>query len=281
VDAQAHPTILACPGLSDFAKEILTGSDDQLQLLVEDHVIAGVLPGFARRADDLQELVSWRFALQKDMLVTGRRAPVRSLMNAWRRACDGHAPESPQELIDEAMASFAQDMRQKVAGLAVELNAIEDVLLSPHRDPDLGPLGPAIGRVRREATKLKRSLDPVMRLLDDDLDDLPEWAVDWSHDTAQRLAHAAMDDLHAAQERSRALQDELTARQAEETNRRLYIVSIVTTLIMPATFVTGFFGMNTGGMFMAASPAGTIVGGLLCAMSLGGTWGLLRWKRLL
>ena len=50
----------------------------------------------------------------------------------------------------------------------------------------------------------------------------------------------ALDDITALSDRARSLQDELTTRLTEETNRRLYIVSVVTALFMPATFVTGF-----------------------------------------
>lgn len=52
----------------------------------------------------------------------------------------------------------------------------------------------------------------------------------------------------ALNDRARSLQVELTTRMTEETNRRLYIVSVITTLFMPATFITGFSGMNTGGL---------------------------------
>jgi len=41
---------------------------------------------------------------------------------------------------------------------------------------------------------------------------------------------------------------------------------MVTTLGMPATFVTGFFGMNTGGLPFGGdvAPAGTLYAGLTC-----------------
>ena len=47
------------------------------------------------------------------------------------------------------------------------------------------------------------------------------------------------------QDRARLLQDELSAIDSSVTNDRLYILTMVTTLLLPATFVTGFFGMNT------------------------------------
>jgi len=42
---------------------------------------------------------------------------------------------------------------------------------------------------------------------------------------------------------------------AQRTNRNLYFLSILTALLMPATLVTGFFGMNTGGLPFAHGAA--------------------------
>ena len=281
VHTQTARVIAACADLPDFAKNVLTGHDESLRLQSDGAVIAGVLPGFHRRDEERSDLAAWRFVLLPDMLVTTRRAPVRSLISAWRAAKAGHSPAAPHMLVDEAVGSFAQDMRLNVAELSRDLDGVEDVLLSQRRDRDLGPLGQIIGLARREATKLKRALNPVIRLMDDDVDEFPEWAAGWSHDATHRQTHAAMDDLQAVQDRARALQDELSVEQANETNRRLYIVSLVTTLILPATFVTGFFGMNTGGMLFAEVGWGTIGGALLCVVVLASTWLAMRWKKLI
>ena len=95
--------------------------------------------------------------------------------------------------------------------------------------------------------------------------------------------HGVLDDITALTERVRSLQDELTSRLADETNRRLYLVSIVTALVMPATFVTGFFGMNTGGLLWSGDDAhmGTAFAGIACLAAVAIMLVLLRWKRLL
>ena len=97
------------------------------------------------------------------------------------------------------------------------------------------------------------------------------------------MLHSALDDIAALYDRARSLQDELTTRLAEETNRRLYIVSVVTTLFIPATFITGFFGMNTGGLLWSGDdvPHGTLFAALLCGCAVATTLLLLRAKRLL
>lgn len=283
VHTGAGVAISADSDLPSFAKTVLTGRDETPRMLAGDQVVAGVLPAFSvGTTDELDALVGWHFAMLPHRLVTGRRSPVHALQTAYAAAKRGHSLPSPSELIAEALADFAQQMRRRVAGLASDLDAIEDQLLSPKAEADLGGLGTRIGALRRAASRLRRPLAPVVRLLENDVDDLPEWIAQCAaHDAALRQTLAAIDDLNALQERARVLQDELAVRQAEETNRRLYIVSIVTTLIMPATLVTGFFGMNTGGMYMNSWAGGTHLAMVICLLSLLVTWLLMRWRKLL
>jgi magnesium transporter/zinc transporter len=85
-----------------------------------------------------------------------------------------------------------------------------------------------------------------------------------------RRTLAVLDDLGAVQDRSHALQDELEARSNEEMNRRLCLLSVLTAILAPTTLITGFFGMNTGGLHWTQNPHGTAlaVGLLASAMSL-------------
>jgi len=248
-------------------------------MLADGDTVAGVLPALG---SDIDRLIGWHFALLPNRLVTGRREAAGALRAALTAAEAGHAMRSPSELIASALGHFAQDVRRRVAELSSKLDELEDQLLDAQSGADLSTLGPALGTVRRAAGRLRRPLAPVARLLEDDLDDLPAWIEQCAaHDAALRQTLAAVDDLNALQERARVLQDELAARQAEETNRRLYIVSIVTTLIMPATLVTGFFGMNTGGMYLNEWPLGTHLALGVCFVALVITWLLLRWKKLI
>jgi zinc transporter len=213
----------------------------------------------------------------------GPSARYTQLVNLWEAVRGGLSPDSPAALIDLCIAEFAPEVRTRLATLAGELDPVEDMLIEPRDAAQLNDLGGRLGAARREATRLKRALTPLARALNEDAENLPEWTGFAEPSTGDRVLHAALDDITALYDRARSLQDELTTRLTEETNRRLYIVSVVTTLFMPATFITGFFGMNTGGLLWGGDevPHGTLFATLLCGSAVGLTLLLLRRKRLL
>jgi len=64
---------------------------------------------------------------------------------------------------------------------------------------------------------------------------------------AQRL-DGLDHDIIELRERSRLLEEEIHFKLEEESNRHLHTLSIVTTLLLPPTLITGVFGMNTKGL---------------------------------
>ncbi len=283
VHAQAHHAIKDHVVLPDFAKQILGSLDENPRILTDGETVAGVLPAYARSGDaDEFELTCWHFAMLPHCLVTGRRRPTRTLVNMWESVEAGFVPSGPAHLVDRCIGEFAREVRARLATLAASLDPVEDRLIEPSRGGRLDDLGKQLGEARREATRLKRALVPIARTIDEDEDDLPSWTGFTQHDAGHRQLHAALDDIDALYDHARSLQDELTTRLAEEANRRLYLVSIVTTVLLPATFVTGFFGMNTGGMLWSGDevPHGTIFAALLCLGAVMATLLALRWKRL-
>ena len=62
---------------------------------------------------------------------------------------------------------------------------------------------------------------------------------------------------------------ELDLQATQQTNQNLYFLSVLTALLMPATLVTGIFGMNTGGLIWLSAKYGSLYAtGLAIASSL-------------
>ena len=45
-------------------------------------------------------------------------------------------------------------------------------------------------------------------------------------------------------------------KTAEQTNRNLHVLAIVTTVFMPASLIAGIFGMNVGGLPLVQDASG-------------------------
>jgi len=104
----------------------------------------------------------------------------------------------------------------------------------------------------------------------------PPWV---GTDDRQRLQQASEEfsvvlrDIGALQERIKLLQDESGARVAEENNRSLFILTMVTVLALPINLVSGLLGMNVGGVPFNQHPLGFwLVLGLIAAITAAIAW---------
>jgi zinc transporter len=76
----------------------------------------------------------------------------------------------------------------------------------------------------------------------------------------------------------RLLQEELFALVNEQTNRTLFILTIVTVLALPLTIIPGLLGMNVGGVPLREGEGGfwlVVVGLIACTVG-GALWAFRR-----
>jgi zinc transporter len=87
--------------------------------------------------------------------------------------------------------------------------------------------------------------------------------------------------LELVQVRARLVQEELVTQFSESTNRHLLFLSVVTSLLLPVTLITGIFGMNVGGLPFIDDSSGFGWTMFLMAITFAASVLVLRWRRLL
>jgi Mg2+ and Co2+ transporter CorA len=105
--------------------------------------------------------------------------------------------------------------------------------------------------------------------------DLPEDLLATVEELAQQLG-GIDDDMLSINGQLRLLREEADLQATHRTNQNLYVLSILSALLLPATLVTGFFGMNTGGLPFAEGTDGTLLAGGLAGIASLGVYLLLR-----
>jgi Mg2+ and Co2+ transporter CorA len=196
-----------------------------------------------------------RVMIGPSLIVTARRHPVRSADVLNRRLRAGPPPADPADALELVFLALMEVFRDAAAELEAKVQDIEDELLTDRPAPDARhfiTLRAVMVRVRRSFVGLRA----VLRRLDEDAQVPRPYAVAAGRALARLEALEA--DLMAVQSQLRLLRDELDLQAAQQTNRTLYVLSVLTALLMPATLVTGIFGMNTGGLVWLNDRNGSI-----------------------
>jgi len=250
--------------------------DEHQRVTVQGEHVGGVVADLARPGAKPDAAGRLHFVMGPRTLVSGRRGPVESPDAARATAEQGHMMATPVVLLETMVLHVIMSMAETGQRLTDELDGIEDHVIGGRVREERRRLGP----IRRAAVRLHRQLlglSAVFHRLEDDdaAPGLPGSAAEVAARLAQRLD--ALDrDVNAMGERARLLQEEIAARVAEETNRQLYVLSILSALFLPPTFVTGLFGMNVKGLPLSDDPRGFLLVIGLSAFSGAATYALIR-----
>ena len=255
-DKRGCDWITALPALPDEARDMLLDSDAHDRIDIAGDVLAGVFVDlrleFTHQTDEMAEL---RFVLAERLLITGRRHALSSIEATRASVAAGRPVSTALDLLETIVDREADAVLLAATQLGHAVDHIEDQVLEGYvRD-----VQSSIGAVRRRAVKLNRQLSrlhglfrrvelaPAIRL--------PSDVREAAGRMAQRL-ESIHQEVHASQDRARLLQDEVGAQLAGESNRQLNVLSKLTAVFLPATLVTGLFGMNTKGLPFADDEVG-------------------------
>ena len=268
----ADSTLVARPGL-----ERLLSTDDAQQLVPLGDCIAGVffdlVHDFDRATEDFGLV---RFVVTERVLITGRRRALSSVESVRQRIEAGHRYASPVELVTAIVEQIAATIDVMVEELGSEIDSIEDTILKEgDRDDRI-----RLGRARLTTVRVHRRLNALRGLFRRVAASTAAGPMAGFRATAGALTQR-LDELDheviELRDRARLLQEELGARVAEQTNRQVRLLAVLTAVFLPPTLIAGLFGMNLAGAPFSASPAGFWLAIGITALSSLATLLGLRW----
>jgi zinc transporter len=281
-DARARRWVHDRAGLPAEAHEQMMSAETRVHVEVLGDgfvaVLADLEHDFHGRAAGFHHL---RLYLDGRRLITGRRHPLKSVDEVRRGLQLGTITvTTPLALFERLIESLAQTLTEAVSKLGDEVDDAEELVLSGHVQHQ----GTALGKIRRSLAQMRRQLSANRAALAPLPSRLPG-----RYDAQQRqdLRHAIErldgvgQDLELVQERARLLQEEIAGRLTEATNRNLFMLSIVTTILLPITLITGVFGMNVGGLPWVGQGGGFWWVMLVMLLALIVTLAFLRRRRIL
>jgi len=255
-DTRCREWIAGQNWLTDEAREILLSHEVHDRIETDEGQLAGLFVDAKLDFDgEDEEMAELRFVLADNILLTGRRRSLRSVENTRIAIERGKLIESPLELLEEIVDRESDYMAKAANDLGREVDVIEDKIMAGY----VNDARAETPHVRRRAINLHRQMSRLLvlfrRVERAPATRLPADLRDAAGRIAQRL-ESIYQEVHSSQDRARLLQDEISAYLANETNKQLYVLSMLTALFLPATLVSGFFGMNTKGLPFAEDELG-------------------------
>jgi zinc transporter len=210
------------------------------------------------------------------MLVSARPRPLRSLDRLRGAVKAGLTFDSPVDLLAHLLQEQANVLVEIVRKTTERVDAIEDALLANRISFTRGELS----ALRRLLVRLQRLLAPEPAALFRLLARPPSWVAEPQVQNLRQSAEefsAVVADCAALGERIRLVQEELTARIGEQSNRILFMLTLVTVLAVPFNLIGGMFGMNVGGIPLSGNPHGfTIIVAVVALCTAAAAWLALR-----
>lgn len=195
----------------------------------------------------------------------------------------GQPPSTTGAFVEDLI----HDLRQRVEPV---LDELEDVIEIHELDAikDTGVPSAktrnAFTDARQDAVILRRHLVPQASALREIVRRKPTWLVSAEALEEEAVAfERVVEDLDTLRERAAVLRDEMSARLAERANDIVLVLSVVSAVFLPITFLTGLMGMNVGGLPLAETRYGFLTVCLFMLAVTGGTafwlWRVLRAHR--
>jgi zinc transporter len=217
-------------------------------------VVNDVTFDFAYDATDVATL--W-LTLRANLVVSARRHPLRAVDRLRADVRRGEALPTPVSLLERLLRDQADELQRIVRTATDRIDDIEDELLAGKQAGHRSELS----RLRRLTVRLQRLLAPEPGALFRMLANPPPWVGAADAEALRQASEefaVVLRDIGVLQERIKLLQEEASARVADENNRSLFLLTMVTVIALPINLIAGLLGMNVGGIPLADSPRGFI-----------------------
>jgi magnesium transporter len=188
--------------------------------------------------------------VSREYLVTVHTGP-SSAIDAVAAEASESMQTGPAWILHKIIDLLVDSALPLIDKIGERLSAIEDAMLDNPRQDDLR----ALHRVRRQLVRLHRIIAPerdLLRGLARESAIISEDAYRYFQDVGDHLARA-LDSIETYQDVGASVMDVYLSAQSNRMNEIMKQLTVVATIFMPLTLITGIYGMNlTAGMWPTA-----------------------------
>ncbi|MEZ5899411.1 MAG: CorA family divalent cation transporter [Hyphomicrobiaceae bacterium] len=248
---------------NDAAARFVEIGEETQQIIFSGETTYGTIADMQRGLDGSRDHSGYmHFIAANNVLITVRRNALYGAGATRQLVLRGTAIASVEALLENIIFQIIDGFDRTIEQVAEDVDRLEDRVIAGIVNDARARLGASrrtVVRIHRHLSSLRTML---LRLNRDSNSPAPASFLALAQHVCQysdQLEH----EIASLRERSRLLHDEIATMLAEETNRHLQVLSILTILFIPPSFIAGLFGMNLKGMLFDNSEHGFLIACLL------------------
>jgi zinc transporter len=194
-----------------------------------------------------EDMVSIRLFISNNLIITTKRRNLLSVDEIIECLKNGTGPKSSSEFLNELTYRVISRMDNVIDEIEDRTDFLEENLIDSvdtrYRNEILA--------IRRETIILKRYLYPqkeaLIKLYNERITWINEYErIELRETNDQLMRH--IEELDTIRDKVILIQEELANRISDQMNKKMYILSIISAVFLPLTFLTGLFGINIAGI---------------------------------
>lgn len=196
---------------------------------------------------DPEDMIAIRLWLDEHRVISTGKRILASINNMAMAFEQGDGPRTTSEFLTQLCENVMDLIGDVIEEFEETFDDFEESLLVE----DGSVLRAQHSTLRRQIIDLRRYLGPQREALGH----LQISKVDWLQEADRlRLREVSdrliryVEELDSIRDRAVVLHEELASRLSEQINKRMYALSLVATIFMPLSFLTGLLGANVGGI---------------------------------
>ncbi|MBC7959196.1 MAG: zinc transporter ZntB, partial [Vallitaleaceae bacterium] len=211
---------------------------------------------------DPSDLGSIHVWIEKDRIISIAKEQIMAIEDIAREIEEKRGPVDAEDFLIQLIIKINKRIVDIVAKIEDEVDQVEDLILDEINHESRK----ALSLVRRNMIVLRRYIlpqrDMLLRMFAENLGGKYKVMI---RDAGEKLVRC-IEDLDVARDRAMLIQEEITNRISEQMNKTMYTMTMVATIFLPLTFLTGLLGINVGGIPGSDNPIAFVI---VCFVAVG------------
>ena len=256
-------------GLSDIVIKELISEETRPRVLKDEAGILLNLRSLNLNPDSNEEdMVFLHMWIESGRIITTRSERVFTFDEIDKNYQHGNGPRTTADFLISAVDGVIDRISDYIYKIEEEMDELEEEVLTAERSK----LRTQISEKRRKVIIIRRYIVPqresMARLYKEKVDWLDENHKEYIYEFSNRSIRL-IEELDNIRDRAALVQEELNNKINDQMNRTMYILSIVGSVFLPLSFLTGLFGINIGGMPGTESKAAFSIFSILMLIIIG------------